>query len=324
MKKERITGLLWVLAFILTLALAVFQRLTGPTYPLTGKEALRGIEIHYKMLRSYMELQPLPVQIKAPDGVTAWLNFKRYKTPDEWTEMEMKRQGDFLVGEITGQPAAGKIEYSIRMQVNGENILLNKGRSIVARFRGEPGRGDHPPPLERAAAPRASPGRHPLRRPAELPLELDADAARPRPLPEPDRGLGLPPPAPAGEDRRRRHRGLSRRLRGRLRARRRGPEGNPHRREEAAPGGAPAHPGPRCARERASVTRREIREALGVPDSTVRRWLCELVELEYLAASEGARAAPGKTTRYRLVAREANGGELVLGLLTPAELRARL
>jgi DNA primase len=72
-----------------------------------------------------------------------------------------------------------------------------------------------------------------------------------------------------------------------------------------------------------SVSRREIREALGVPDSTVRRWLSELVELEYLAASEGGKGGAGKTTRYRLVAREAKG-EPILGLLTPDELRARL
>jgi hypothetical protein len=72
-----------------------------------------------------------------------------------------------------------------------------------------------------------------------------------------------------------------------------------------------------------SVSRREIREALGVPDSTVRRWLCELVELEYLTASEGGKGGAGKTTRYRLVAREAKG-EPILGLLTPDELRARL
>jgi hypothetical protein len=72
-----------------------------------------------------------------------------------------------------------------------------------------------------------------------------------------------------------------------------------------------------------SLSRREIREALGVPDSTVRRWLCELVELEYLVASEGGKGGAGKTTRYRLVAREAKG-EPILGLLTPDELRARL
>jgi DNA primase/DNA-binding transcriptional ArsR family regulator len=72
-----------------------------------------------------------------------------------------------------------------------------------------------------------------------------------------------------------------------------------------------------------SVSRREVREALGLPDSTVRRWLSELVELEYLVASEGGKGGAGKTTRYRLVAREAKG-EPILGLLTPDELRARL
>src|SRR5262249_45958239 len=41
-----------------------------------------------------------------------------------------------------------------------------------------------------------------------------------------------------------------------------------------------------AATRESSVTRREIREALAVPDSTVRRWLAELVDLEYLVASE--------------------------------------
>ena len=141
MKKKRITVFLWVLAFILMLALAVYQRLSGPTYPITGKEWIKGKEIVYKLLRSYTAFQPLPVQIKVSDEVSdevkAWLSFKRYHTSDEWTEMEMKRQGDFLVGEMPGQPAAGKVEFSIRVQVDNENVLLNKGRSIVVRFKGE-------------------------------------------------------------------------------------------------------------------------------------------------------------------------------------------
>ncbi len=79
-----------------------------------------------------------------------------------------------------------------------------------------------------------------------------------------------------------------------------------------------------AAKGEGSVSRREIREALGVPDSTVRRWLTELVELEYLVASEGGgKGGAGKTTRYQLVASETKG-DLPLGLLTPAELAARL
>ena len=70
-----------------------------------------------------------------------------------------------------------------------------------------------------------------------------------------------------------------------------------------------------------SLTRREIREALGVPDSTVRRWLADLVELEYLGVAEEGRQGAGKTTRYRLIER-APRRDVVLGLLSPDELRA--
>ncbi len=77
------------------------------------------------------------------------------------------------------------------------------------------------------------------------------------------------------------------------------------------------------AKGEGSVSRREVREALGVPDSTVRRWLGELVELEYLIATEAGKGGTGKMTRYRLVERERKA-DLVLGLLSPAELAERV
>jgi DNA-binding transcriptional ArsR family regulator len=77
------------------------------------------------------------------------------------------------------------------------------------------------------------------------------------------------------------------------------------------------------AKGEGSVTRREVREALGVPDSTVRRWLSELVELEYLAVAEEGRQGAGKMTRYRLVERGPRN-DVVLGLLSPEELRAQI
>jgi DNA primase len=72
-----------------------------------------------------------------------------------------------------------------------------------------------------------------------------------------------------------------------------------------------------------SVSRREIREALAMPDSTVRRWLSELVELEYLAQIEASKGGAGKTSRYRLVPLETHRNA-PLGLLSPEELAARL
>ena len=54
----------------------------------------------------------------------------------------------------------------------------------------------------------------------------------------------------------------------------------------------------------------------------MRRWLAELVELEYLEL-EASKGGQGKSARYRLSER-APHQDLVLGLLAPDELRARL
>jgi DNA primase catalytic core len=72
-----------------------------------------------------------------------------------------------------------------------------------------------------------------------------------------------------------------------------------------------------------SVSRREIREALAMPDSTVRRWLQDLVELEYLTQVDAGAKGAGKTSRYRLVPLETPRNK-PLGLLSPEDLAARL
>ena len=84
MTKRTSSILLWVLAFVLTVVIAVYQRMTGPTHPVRGTEIVEGKEISYRLLRSYTAFEKLPVKITVPDeAVTAFLNFKRYKTSDE-------------------------------------------------------------------------------------------------------------------------------------------------------------------------------------------------------------------------------------------------
>jgi hypothetical protein len=75
-----------------------------------------------------------------------------------------------------------------------------------------------------------------------------------------------------------------------------------------------------CGEGNGTVSRREIREALNVPDSTVRGWLMQLVELEHLE-SDASKGGAGKVTRYRLTGRGPRQ-DVVVGLLSPEELRA--
>jgi DNA primase catalytic core len=81
-----------------------------------------------------------------------------------------------------------------------------------------------------------------------------------------------------------------------------------------------------CEERGGTVSRREIREALSLPDSTVRRWLSELVDFEYLGLvqAEGERSGQGRAARYRLLGRSGPETNEVLGLLSPAELGAAL
>jgi hypothetical protein len=143
-KKRTLSVLLWVLAVVLTLIIFVYQRMTGPTHPVMGKESFKGKEISYRLLRSQNINENLPVRIKVPNiAVSAFINYKNYKDPnDDWKkaedEIEMKKEEDYLIGDIPGkEEMAAKIEYTVRVVIGDESFLINDGKSIVARFKGK-------------------------------------------------------------------------------------------------------------------------------------------------------------------------------------------
>lgn len=133
---KKVSVLLWVLAFFLTVAVIMYQRMTGPTYPIKGAEMMSNTRIEYKLLRSHTSFQPLPVEIKVTDAeMTGFVKYKRYKSNDDWTELQMIREGDKLTSNLPGQQSAGKIEYTIKLISGGEELILNRGKTIVARFK---------------------------------------------------------------------------------------------------------------------------------------------------------------------------------------------
>jgi hypothetical protein len=140
--KKSTSILFWVLAVVLTLVISVYQRLTGPTYPVRGSETFNDKEVSYKLIRSQTVNEPIPVKITAPDpAVKAFLNYKHYKSDEPWKESVMKRgegeEKDLLIGEVPAEVRfAAKVEYTVRVEIDGESFLLEKGKSIVARFKG--------------------------------------------------------------------------------------------------------------------------------------------------------------------------------------------
>ena len=137
MKKN---ALFWLLAFVLTLILAVYQRLSGPTYPIRGSETVAGKTARYKFNRSWTSYRPLPVSVfLAEDGLELRLHHRRFpfSADENWTVVAMKKKDGMFQAEVPGQPAAGKVAYKVEATAKGKHAWLNRGQPVVARFKGE-------------------------------------------------------------------------------------------------------------------------------------------------------------------------------------------
>lgn len=130
--------LLWVVAFLVTAASAAYQRRTGPTYPVEGSIHLGVGEVEYRLLRSETVGRDAQVNLTIPDTtVSGSIRYRRYKSNDEWTDIELIRSGDALVGEMPHQPAAGKIMYFVHLKKDEVAVSLTGDEPVILRYKGE-------------------------------------------------------------------------------------------------------------------------------------------------------------------------------------------
>jgi len=128
---------LWLLAVVITLASAFYQRLTGPTYPLRGRAALAASEIKYKLPRNHEITSDCEVAVTVPSPeVTGRVVYKRFKTADSWTEVPLAREEDRLVGRLPRQPMAGKLAYQVFLSFQKKEISLSGEDPVIIRFKG--------------------------------------------------------------------------------------------------------------------------------------------------------------------------------------------
>lgn len=130
--------LLWLIAFVLTVLTAVYQRMTGPTYPISGEVEIGNEIVNYELDRSHGGEgdHQIDVDIKE-ENISGFLVWKRYKTNDDWTKVKMVRQDEKLVGYLPHQPPAGKLIYHIILQKNEESIVIPDKGEVIIRFKGD-------------------------------------------------------------------------------------------------------------------------------------------------------------------------------------------
>ena len=128
--------LLWITAIILTIVTAYFQRMTGPTYPLSGRKTVGTAVVSYDLIRSGNTGTPAAIRILAPDStVSGLIRYRRYKSFDSWTTAPMQRSGDTLTASLPSLPPAGKMMYYISIQQGRSVIVLNQ-KPAVLRYKG--------------------------------------------------------------------------------------------------------------------------------------------------------------------------------------------
>jgi hypothetical protein len=134
--------ILWFLAIVITLSAAVYQRMTGPTYPKRISVSVNNTVHELKLVRSLSLAEKSEVRLDLNDStVRANLFFKRYKTDGEYQVAEFvyranpKHEGFFA--DIPQQPVAGKLQYYIEIIDKNGSHLYFKESPVVIRFKGD-------------------------------------------------------------------------------------------------------------------------------------------------------------------------------------------
>lgn len=128
--------LFWILAFIITITAAIYQRMTGPTHPARMKIQLGAGEYKFKLTRSHTITRDFYVTLKeAPGELDGSVVYRRYPTNDEWTEVSMVREENELKAQLPLQPPAGKLEYYLLLEFNDEQIPVAKESPVIIRFK---------------------------------------------------------------------------------------------------------------------------------------------------------------------------------------------
>jgi hypothetical protein len=104
----------------------------------TGEVIINSEVVKYKLDRTHGGEGDHPIEISVDDEtICGELLWKRYKTDDEWTSIEMTRQDKKLFASLPHQPPAGKLVYHVILQNDDEVVVLPEKGEVIIRFKGD-------------------------------------------------------------------------------------------------------------------------------------------------------------------------------------------
>ena len=130
--------LFWVLAFVVTLVTAFFQRMTGPSYALRSKVVIDAQEYAFRLPRSHGGEGDAQVRLLIPDPkVQGTMELRRFRSRDPWSRQPLQREAEYLVGRIPHQPPAGKVMYRILLGQSDVDPVPLTSVPVIIRFRAD-------------------------------------------------------------------------------------------------------------------------------------------------------------------------------------------
>jgi len=136
MNKSLKGWMIWIFAIIFTVVIAGYQRRTGPTYPMKVKKELGQAVIKTELIRTYDGPDDARIILNIPDtAIKGKIQFRRFKSYDNWTTAPMVRKGDSLIASLPHQDISGKVMYYITLIRGNEQVLLNDDAAVL-RYKG--------------------------------------------------------------------------------------------------------------------------------------------------------------------------------------------
>jgi hypothetical protein len=131
----------WILAFVITIGAAFYQRTTGPTYPKRAEVTVNNTVYDLKLTRSISLDRDTEVRLAVTDTTArAMLYYRRYPTNEEYQVSEFKyketKMFKGLAAVVPPQPEAGKLQYYFEITDSKGTTSYMKEHPIVVRFKG--------------------------------------------------------------------------------------------------------------------------------------------------------------------------------------------
>lgn len=129
-------GVLWVVAAVVVLAVAAWQRMSDTTRPTRGEVVVSGQTMTYRLLRVGPSGEPIRVTIAAPEDVSGNLRWRPYPGEGAFESFTMLRDGDHVVGFLPAQSPGTQIEYSLVLAGPSGLTRIPGESSVVLHVRG--------------------------------------------------------------------------------------------------------------------------------------------------------------------------------------------